>query len=206
MALWPESHAPHASQGGQRAGRAGWTRPLAAWLVTLLLAACQNTPSSKLSVYHGERFQFDEAYSRIFDGPPEAACDASQRALLSQGYILTTPTRPRQLSARKYFQPDGDRHAQIEFNVNCVPDGGITTVFVSAVQENYVLRRNRNSASVGVSAIGSLSLPMGSSEDQLVKTGSETIPAGDFYDRFFALVQVYLRDAQQDQASGYSPR
>jgi hypothetical protein len=59
-----------------------------------------------------------------------------------------------------------------------------------------VLKRNPNSASVGVNAIGSVSIPLGSSEDSLVKVGSETIPAGDFYDRFFALMDRFLREVQ----------
>jgi hypothetical protein len=43
-----------------------------------------------------------------------------------------------------------------------------------------------------VSAIGSLSLPVSSSDDSLVKVASETIPAGAFYDRFFGLIERYL--------------
>jgi Uncharacterized protein conserved in bacteria (DUF2242) len=36
------------------------------------------------------------------------------------------------------------------------------------------------------------SVPLSSSEDSLVKVGSETIPAGQFYDRYFALVKRLL--------------
>jgi hypothetical protein len=43
-----------------------------------------------------------------------------------------------------------------------------------------------------VSAIGSVSLPLSSNDDSLVKVASETIPAGEFYDRFFQLVDRYL--------------
>ena len=44
----------------------------------------------------------------------------------------------------------------------------------------------------GVAAIGSLSIPLTASGDSLVKVASETIPAGRFYDRFFALMQHNL--------------
>jgi hypothetical protein len=36
--------------------------------------------------------------------------------------------------------------------------------------------------------------PVHASDDSLVKVASETIPAGPFYDRFFALMQRYLRE------------
>jgi hypothetical protein len=41
--------------------------------------------------------------------------------------------------------------------------------------------------------VGSISVPVGSTEDSLVKVASETVPAGVFYDRFFALVQRMLK-------------
>jgi hypothetical protein len=50
------------------------------------------------------------------------------------------------------------------------------------------------SASVGVSPLGSISLPLASSTDSLVKVGSETIPPGRFYDRFFDLVEQFLAE------------
>lgn len=101
---------------------------------------------------------------------------------------------------------------QIEFHIVCVPevraaslsasdaaanagdpdDRPSTIAFVSAVQDRYSLRKSSSSASLGVSAIGSVSLPLSSNDDSLVKVASETIPAGEFYDRFFQLVDRYL--------------
>jgi hypothetical protein len=161
----------------------------------LLLAACGSTPSRPL-VYQAERFEMNEAYSRWFDASPTATCDAARRALLSQGYLIGDETHREVLRARKHFQPGGDQHVQIEFHVQCVPDGRISMAFVSAIQEQYALRRTTSSASVGVSAIGSVSLPVGSSGDSLVKVGSMTIPGGEFYDRFFSLVDRFLREQE----------
>jgi hypothetical protein len=78
----------------------------------------------------------------------------------------------------------------------CVPEGsgGLATAFVSAQQDRYTLKKVPNNTSVGVGAFGSISLPLSSSEDSLVKVGSETIPAGPFYDRYFALMQRLLAD------------
>jgi hypothetical protein len=41
--------------------------------------------------------------------------------------------------------------------------------------------------------LGSLSLPIRSNSDAMVKISSETVPAGKFYDRFFTLMNHYLR-------------
>ena len=49
-----------------------------------------------------------------------------------------------------------------------------------------------NSASVGVGAIGSVSLPFSASSESLVKVGSETISKDAFYESFFDLVKRYL--------------
>ena len=49
------------------------------------------------------------------------------------------------------------------------------------------------SASVGLSILGSVSLPIGSGDDSMVKVASETIPAGVFYERYFNLVDHFLK-------------
>lgn len=166
-------------------------------VATAMVAAC-GTPSPQRKVYLQERFEMDEAFSRLFDANPQQTCESARRALLSQGYLIADTSRQQpvqaQVQGRKHFQPEGDVHVQIEFTVNCVADAGVTTAFVSAIQEQYALKRSAQSASVGVSAIGSVSIPVGSSGDQLVKVGSLTIPAGDFYNRFFGLMDRFLRE------------
>lgn len=165
--------------------------------LVLALAGCQTRPT-KVLVYQSERFELNEAYSRLYDAPPDRTCEAARRALLSQGYLVGPAIHAGALQARKHFQPEGDVHVQIEFNVFCVPDGAVSTAYVSAIQERYILRRSANSASLGVTALGSVSIPLGSSEDSLVKAGSETIPGGKFYDRFFALVERFLRELNDE--------
>lgn len=158
-----------------------------------LLAACGHSQST-VTVYQNEGFEANETFSRLFDADVEATCEAARRALLSQGYLMTTVRRDY-VSASKNFQPEGEVHVQIVFNVVCAPEGGagrVATAYVNAIQDRYALKKNPNSASVGVAAIGSLSIPLAASSDSLVKVGSETIPAGPFYDRFFALMQRQL--------------
>jgi hypothetical protein len=168
------------------------------WLaLATLLGACGTAPESrKLTVYQREGFENTETFSRLFDANVAHTCEAARRALLSQGYLIAT-AKPDFINGSKSFQPDGEVHVQIAFNVVCVPDGKggkVATAFVNAIQDRYTLKKSANSASVGLSAIGSVSIPLSSTDDSLIKVASETIPAGPFYDRFFTLMQRYLSE------------
>lgn len=173
--------------------------------VASVLGGCAASPgvSPKTSrVYLNEAFASTETFSRVFTSDVASTCEAARRALLSQGYVITSAARADAVNGRKSFQPEAEVHVQIEFHIVCVPevtpspatmgDPPSTIAFVNAVQDRYSLKKNPNSASLGVSAIGSLSLPVSSSDDSLVKVASETIPAGVFYDRFFGLIERYL--------------
>lgn len=174
-------------------------RFLTALLFSGVLAACGSTPRG-VAVYQNEGFEANETFSRLFDAPVDATCEAARRALLSQGYQMGTVKRDF-ISASKHFQPAGEVHVQIVFNVVCAPEGGagkVATAYVNAIEERYALKKNPNSATVGVAALGSLSIPLTATDDSLVKVASETIPAGPFYDRFFALMQRNLRQPGEE--------
>ena len=141
-----------------------------------------------------EDFSSTVTYSRLFDAPVAQTCEASRRALLSQGYIIST-SREDMVEGRKSFQPEPESHLQMEIRVVCAPDspdGKVSLGFVTALQDVYALKKSNNSASLGVGALGSVSLPFSSSNDAMVKVGSKTISNGAFYDRFFDLVKCYL--------------
>jgi hypothetical protein len=158
------------------------------------LAACSTPPKP---LYSQEQFATGTSpFAHDFKGTPAQTCEAARRALLSQGYI-TTSTRFDAIDGSKNFQPDNDSHVVIEFHVVCAP-GDVSehsTVYVNALQDRYVLKKSSTNASVGLSVFGSLSLPIGSSDDAMVKVASETIPAGIFYDRYFGLLTFYLDTA-----------
>ncbi|WP_315653201.1 DUF2242 domain-containing protein [Roseateles aquae] len=174
-------------------------------LTAALLGGCalpQSSPTPrKTSVYQNERFNSDETFSRLFDGSVDETCEAARRALLSQGYVINS-AKSGLVNGSKRFQPDGEVHVEISFNVVCVPDGKnaqIATAYVSAQQDRYAIKKSSNATSIGVSAIGSISVPLSSSQDSMVKVASETIPAGEFYDRYFALMQKLLREQLVEQ-------
>ena len=141
-----------------------------------------------------EEFGSTATYSRLFDATPAQTCEAARRALLSQGYLISTATTDL-VDGRKSFQPEPESHLQMAIRVVCVPEtsnGKVSLGFVTALQDRYALKKSNNSASLGVGAIGSVSLPFSSSNDSMVKVASETISSEPFYDRFFDLVKRYL--------------
>ncbi|MEB0214000.1 MULTISPECIES: DUF2242 domain-containing protein [unclassified Undibacterium] len=159
--------------------------------VLLMLAACSTNNSSKLQ---HEEFGQTNVFTRSFAGTDQSACEAARRALLSQGYVINDWQKTL-IKGRRKYQHDADVHSEIEFNVVCVADSkgsNSTTVFANAIRDRYSLKKSNNSASIGVSAIGSVSLPFGSTDDALVKVASETIPTGQFYNQFFDLLDRYL--------------
>lgn len=160
---------------------------------TLLLTGCAGS-TKRQAVSHQEEFTSANVYAHSFPGSDRASCEAARRALLSQGYVISEAGASL-VKGRKNFQPDSNTHTQIEFHVVCAPDSdgsNSTTVFANAVRDRYSLRKSSDSASVGVGVLGSVSLPFRSSDDSLVKVGSETIPSGQFYKQFFELVESYL--------------
>ncbi|MBH9552041.1 DUF2242 domain-containing protein [Inhella gelatinilytica] len=172
----------------------------------VLMSAC--TPASlplvgskpEAPVYTQETFQADEKFSRLIDAPQAEACEAARRALLSQGYVIAR-SDTKEVQGAKRFQPEGEVHVEISFHIVCAKEDERTaTLFVSAQQDRYTLKKNQSAASIGVSAIGSISVPLGASGDSLVKVASETIPAGNFYDRFFMLVRSLVRMQAEERA------
>jgi hypothetical protein len=99
------------------------------------------------------------------------------------------------VEGRKNFQPGADAHLQMMIRVVCVPEsanGKVSLGFVTALQDQYTLKKTNNSASLGVGGVGSLSLPLLASDEALIKVGSETITSDVFYDSFFDLIKRYL--------------
>ncbi|PTQ94490.1 uncharacterized protein DUF2242 [Paraburkholderia sp. GV068] len=165
----------------------------------MLLAACSSAPTPK---FQQELFETGASpYARNFNSSVTDTCEAARRALLSQGY-LTTMTRNDTVDGTKNFQPSGDTHVVVEFHVVCTPGeeaSSTSIVYVNAVQNGFALKKSDTSASVGLSVLGSLSLPIRSNSDAMVKISSETIPSGKFYDRFFGLVDHYLQTVVRTQ-------
>ena len=160
----------------------------------LLLAGAAGCSTPKQAIYEHENFDDSGTFSRNYPVSDAASCEAARRALLSQGYIITS-SDPKLISGNKSFQQTGESHLQISFSVVCAPDGSAahrSTMFANALQDRYALKKVNNSASLGVGVLGSVSMPIGSTDDSMVKVASETVSSAKFYERFFALVELFL--------------
>jgi hypothetical protein len=163
-------------------------------LCVLLQAACSNAP-----VYNDESFSYDSSFKLRTDGDVAMACESARRALLGQGYIIET-TGSDGVKARKAYKSESSQNTFIEMNVVCVPETTGSTIFATGVLSTYALKMSSSAASVGVSALGSISLPIGQSADSLVKVSEVTIDDKEFYQRFFASADAILGEMQAGRA------
>ena len=182
--------------------------PVRAVVVALVLAGLAGCSSKKTAIYEHENFDDSGTFSRNYPVTDKAACEAARRALLSQGYIITS-NDPKMISGHKSFQQTGESHLEISFNIVCADDGGSehhATMFANALQDRYALKKVNNSASLGVGVLGSVSMPIGSTDDSMVKVASETVSSAQFYDRFFGLVEVFLPKLKEEKKAQHAPQ
>ena len=178
-------------------------------LLSSLLAGCSLTAPRRVS-YEPEEFDSTTTHTRSYVANEAQTCEAARRALLSQGYMVTAANADL-VTGRKSFQPAAEVHVEVEFRVVCAREGNgrdgarRTIAFASALQDRYGIKKVNNSATVGVGAIGSLSLPFSSSDDALVKVASETLTDERFYDRFFSLIDRFLPAAAEGKPAEAKP-
>ena len=163
-------------------------------LSALVLAGCGS--ASRRVSYAPEDFDSTTTHTRNYAATEAQTCEAARRALLSQGYMVTAANADL-VTGRKSFQPASEVHVEVEFRVVCAREGSksgrrSTVAFATALQDRYGIKKVNNSASLGVGAFGSLSLPFAGSDDAMVKVASETLTDERFYDRFFTLLDRFL--------------
>lgn len=178
------------------------SQAIPAGLLAVSLSACGGRAADSTLIR--ESFDSGDTYSRSVPGAPAQACEAARRTLLSQGYAIARADTAA-VEGNKNFQPRDDEHEQLVLRISCAARGEQSLVFVSAVQDRYALKKSPTSASVGVGALGSVSLPFGSNDDSLVKVASSTVQDADFYRRFFDRLQQYLPAAAAAPAPPAEP-
>ncbi|HEY0200736.1 MAG TPA: DUF2242 domain-containing protein [Burkholderiaceae bacterium] len=164
-------------------------------MLTALLAGCAGGIGGGKNKFEPDDVDSSTTHTRHYEATQAQTCEAARRALLSQGYMISTATND-QATGRKSFQPGAETHVEVEIRVVCahegVTDDKSAVAFVSALQDRYGIKKVNNSASLGVGGLGSLSLPFSASDDAMVKVASETITDARFYERFFTLIGTYL--------------
>lgn len=169
-------------------------------LSLLLLAGCGSRGPTlpigapEAPIYESERFDSTSPHARHYGRRAEELCEGARRMLMGQGYVLSRD-EPMLLNGRKYFQPERELHIELSVQVTCRPEGPDQTwgvVYVTAWQDKFAIKKSVSSSSLGLSAFGSISLPMNSSDDSLVKIGIETVRDHRFYERFYAQLDHVL--------------
>jgi len=141
-------------------------------------------------VFPQEAFNIDSPHGRDFAADPKGICEASRQALLSQGYVVSVENLT--LNARKFSQPGHGLEVDLHLAVDCSENfahPGHTELYVTAWEDHLATKRNANAASLGVGALGAISLPVNAAEDALVKVGVKMVKEPAFYERFYALVE-----------------
>lgn len=154
-----------------------------------LLTAC-SSPAKPF--YAKDSFGGNSPYQKHMPDPADLACAAAKRTLLGDGYIIEDTASRTAFKGKKAYRINGDRSTFLEMSVVCLADPEGSSVFANGLISTYDLKKAASSASIGVSVIGSVSLPIGQSVDSRVKVSEETITDREFYRRFFSSVQGRL--------------
>jgi Uncharacterized protein conserved in bacteria (DUF2242) len=170
------------------------------WLLGLVCFGGCGSPE----IYKQETFPIDSPFQLPTTVPAGVACEGARRALLGEGYVIDSANAGA-VKGRKAFRGSGDQTTVLEMNVVCTDRGAASTVFANAVQTIYTVKKSAQSASVGVSVLGSVSLPFLSSSDSMVKVGDATVNDKAFYQRFFVVVQHYLAQIAEGRPPGPKP-
>jgi hypothetical protein len=172
------------------------TKIILCCLCLAFLAAC-----SDKAVYTTESFAADSPFRMKVDDDVATACESARRSLLGQGYLIESADSEK-VKGRKAYKSEGNLNTFIEMNVVCLSEVKGSSLFANGVLSTYDLKKSSSAASVGVSAIGTISLPIGQSADSLVKIAEETIADKQFYGRFFAAVEYTLGELRGSKAAG----
>lgn len=157
--------------------------------VLTLVTACSSPPRP---FYAQDSFGGNSPFQKHVPDDTALACEAAQRTLLGDGYTIEGNSAKGTFKGRKAYRINGDRSTFVEMSVVCLPDAEGSTVFANGLISAYELKKAPTSASIGLSVIGSVSLPIGQSVDSMVKVSDETITDRAFYQRFFASVEGRL--------------
>lgn len=163
------------------------------------LSGCSSPP--RVPFYSNDSFGSDSPYQKHVPDDAATACSAAERTLLGDGYIIEGNSSKGSFKGRKAYRIDGDRSSFLEMNIVCLSDSTGSTIYANGVNSTYDLKKASNSASVGVSVLGSVSLPIGQTVDSMVKVANETITDRVFYQRFFESVEKNLVSVRVENQS-----
>ena len=161
--------------------------------------------STPRATFTQDSFSNNSPYQQHVAVPASRACAAAERTLLGDGYSLDNTAKTGSVKGRKAYLAGSGRSSFLEMSVVCLPDATGSTIYANGLISQYDLKKSANAASVGVSVLGSISMPIGQSVDSMVKVSDETIRDRVFYKNFFSAIETVLQDPLLEAASPPAP-
>lgn len=178
-------------------------------LIAMCLSACQSIPVSLPATLTEGQPEAEASYSSFSSNSPhqaklrlnaESACQSARRVLLGDGYNVDMPSSTL-VKGRKASRSDNNRSSFIEVSVICEHDHSGSTLYTNAVVSTYDVKMSDGStASLGLSVLGSVSVPYGRSADSLVKVADETISDPNYYRSFYSRLKQVIAERQPPRA------
>ncbi|HEX8987986.1 MAG TPA: DUF2242 domain-containing protein [Rhodocyclaceae bacterium] len=163
-----------------------------AWILASVLAAACAGPvqvAEKLAAPPEPR------HRRDFTEDAHRVCESARLVLLGEGYVVERQPEGGYVGAREapVKTEKEDAYAHFRVYASCVPrDGGGSTLFVTATEEQFGVKPIRESTLLGLPLVSPISVGRRTEGDQQVKFRGRTIEEQDFYDGFYRSVRESL--------------
>ncbi len=167
--------------------------PIAVPLLALALASCGGG-GTRTAFYRGETFAGDGIHQHHYAAEPYRVCEAARAVMLGQGYVL------RQQSADglsmigvKEFKADESCFSVLELHASCAAAAKGATLYVTALEARFDVKKSKSSTSVGVPLISPFSFGSSTTSETQMKTLGETVEDARFYRGFYSAVERQLK-------------
>lgn len=163
--------------------------------MTALLALAVLTGCAGNKTHHDrEAFAGDPRHRQDFIVPATPVCEAANRVLLGDGYVMTKDIKPESLSfiGSKEFREDEENRALLRVYVTCISRDKGSSLFVTATEERFDIKSAHKSTSISLPLVLPISVSSSSETQGELKTQGETIDDKGFYQRFYKAVRKEL--------------
>ena len=171
--------------------------PIAVPFLALVLASCGGG-GARTGFYREETFAGDGIHQRHYTGEPHRVCEAARDVMLGQGYVLRQQAVDGlAMIGVKEFKADDNCFAVLELHASCEATTKGTTLYVTALEARFDVRKSKSSTSVGVPLISPLSISSSTTSEAQMKTLGETVEDARFYRSFYSAVEQHLKRHQR---------
>ncbi|BBL74034.1 DUF2242 domain-containing protein [Methylomagnum ishizawai] len=159
-----------------------------------LLAGCANK-----HIYEGENFKPKEFYSHVFEAPPPVVLRAARNTALQAHYVVQSEDNEHHaIKVFKSNQIEGedDRYGGLTVEMNIAyASAASSTVRCVAVERQYEVTKNKETAEMGVGPIITIPLPTGETQT-VTEIRRDTVDEADFYEAMYKAIDKELDQAK----------